>query len=275
MREPGLGVHAFDDRVAAAAVFDDAGAEVGEPVLLRVRAALVVDDHVVVVQVRHRAAAVAVQSERERADHVGLEVVHQVPADKTRRVRDPPSAAAAAASPTRPPATITTRGAHFVRVAVGVEVAHAACGAAVGVEEHAFDVRLRTDLAPPGSQRVAQGRDRIALGVDRAAEEAAEPAVVARGPAVVGDRVHAGRRGIRVVAEPLRGFGREHRAEHVGAGRHRVFARTPLRERVRARVGRRRRRGSRRARSTAPSRRSRSASRRCRSPRSGRAPSGP
>ena len=64
------------------------GAEVGEPVLLRVRAALVVDDHVIVVQVRDRTAAVTVQAERERADHVGLEVVHEVAADEIRRVRD-------------------------------------------------------------------------------------------------------------------------------------------------------------------------------------------
>ena len=88
VRDAGRREHRLDDRAAAAAVLDDARPEVGEAVLLRERAHVVVDDHVVVVQVRHRAAAVPVQPERERADHERLEVVHEIAADEIGRVRD-------------------------------------------------------------------------------------------------------------------------------------------------------------------------------------------
>ena len=86
---------------------------------------VVVDDHVVVVQVRDRAAAVAVQAERERADHERLEVVHEVAADEVGRVGD----LGAQQQPRRLPRAARDdhdARAHLVRVAVDVEVAHAA-----------------------------------------------------------------------------------------------------------------------------------------------------
>ena len=127
---PGVGVHAFDDRVPAAAVLDDAGrGSRGARARSRSARHVVVDDHVVVVQVRDRPAAVAVQAERERADHVRLEVVHEVPADEPGRVRD----LRAQQQPRRLPRAARDDHdprAHLVRVAVDVEVAHAARGAA-------------------------------------------------------------------------------------------------------------------------------------------------
>ena len=138
MREARLGVHALDHGMATAAVLHNAGPEVGESVRLRAGAALRVDDHVVVVQVRDRTAAVAVEPERERADHVRLEVVHEVAADEARRVRDLGSQQEARGLP-RTARDHDDARAHLLRVPLGIEVAHAACRATRRIEEHALD----------------------------------------------------------------------------------------------------------------------------------------
>ncbi len=172
----------------------------------------------------------AVQAEREHAEHEGLEVEHEVPADDVGVAE-----AAAQKQPgclERPTGEDHVPGRHLVPDEVGVEVADAGGPAAGAVEEHVGDDRLGADLAAPGSQRVPQGRDRITLCVDGAPEEAAEPAVVARGSPVVGDAVHARRRAVRVVAEVRGRFAGEDGAVHVGAGGHRVRIGAPRRERV-------------------------------------------
>jgi hypothetical protein len=79
-------VDPLHDRVAAATVLDDAAAEVRKIMVTRERAAVVVDDHVIVVQVGDRASAVRVQAERERTDDERLEVEHQMAADELRRI---------------------------------------------------------------------------------------------------------------------------------------------------------------------------------------------
>ena len=172
VREPGRGVDALHDRAARRrrARRCRRGSRGARARFAKARL-VVVDDHVVVVQVRDRTAAVAVQAERERADHERLEVVHEVAADEARRVARSRSAAAAAASPTRRPRRSRRARSPRARCRRRRGSARRARCVPVGVEQHALDVRLGPDLAAAGAQRVAQRRDRIALGVDRAAEE--------------------------------------------------------------------------------------------------------
>ena len=223
-------VHPLHHGMPGRAVLDDPTAEVGETGIVRRGPRRVVGDDRVVHQVRHRAAPVAVEAEREHAEHEGLEVEHEVAADDVgvaeARSQEQPWRLERAAGEDHVP------GRHLVLDEVGVEVSDAGGHRPGAVEEHVGHDRLGADLAPTGAQRVPQWRDGVALGVDRAAEEAAEPAVVACGPLVVLDAVHTGRRAVRVVAE-LRGrFAREHGAVHVGAGRHRVGIGAPRGVRV-------------------------------------------
>ncbi len=128
VREAGRCEHRLDDRAATPTVLDDARTEVGKVVLLGEGAHVVVDEHVVVVQVRHRAAAMTVQAVREGADDERLEVVHEVAPDQTRGVRDIRTEQQAWRLP-RAGADDDRAGGDFVRVPVGVEIADAACRA--------------------------------------------------------------------------------------------------------------------------------------------------
>ena len=131
-----------------------------------------------------------------------------------------------------PPATTTRFASMVCSAPVGVDVLDARRPAAVG--EDPAHVRLGHQLRPPGRHRFREQRHGVALGVDRAAEERAEPAVVAGGPPVVGDAVRRGRCLVGVQADLLGRFRRERCAVHGRAGRHRIGARAPRRERVRA-----------------------------------------
>ncbi len=223
-------VDAFHDRRAGAPVLDDAAAEVGEPRLVSGRARLVIDAHRVVHEVGDRTTSMGMQLEGEQPEHQRLEVVHQEAADDV-GVPDP-RAKEQAWGLERAGAEDDVLGGHLVRRSLGVEVAHAARPASGAVEHDLAHVRLGTDLAAARLQRMPQRRDGVTLCLDRAAVEGTEAAVVAGGPPVVLDAVHPGRRAVRVVSEPRRGLGRQHRTEHVGSRGHRVRAGTPRGERI-------------------------------------------
>ena len=206
-------------------MLDDPTAEVGEPRVTRGVRGLGVGDDRVVHEMGDGPTPVRVQPEREDAEHVRLEVVHEEAADDV---------GVADAGPQQQPRGLERAspedhvpGRHLPRRAVGVEVSHAARLASAGVEDDLGDVGLRADLAAAGAQRASQHRDRVALRLDRAAEEGAEAAVVARRAAVVLDAVHPGRRPVGVEAELGGGRRREPGAVHVGPGRHRVGAGPP------------------------------------------------
>ena len=182
---------------------------------------VVVDDHVVVVQVRDRAAAVAVQAERERADHERLEVVHEVAADEPRRVRRSPSAAAGAASRTRRPrATTYARRAPRARrrrrrgSARRVARAAGARRAATSVDV-ATRAGSRSDRSAARRRSGATGSPLASIGQPKNPQN---PQLLHAGRPSYGTRVHAGRRAVRVVARAAsRPRSVSDRAEHVGA----------------------------------------------------------
>ena len=117
-------------------------------------------------------------------------------------------------------------------VAREVEVADPGGPPAARVPPDLGHVRLRPQVAAPGTQRPLERGDRVAFGVDRAAVAGAEPAVGAGRPAVVALAVDAGRGAVGVQARALGGLGRHQRRRHVVAGRHRERAAAPGGERV-------------------------------------------
>src|SRR4051794_4083328 len=116
-----------------------------------------IDDHVVVVQMRHGPTAVTVEAERESPDHEGLKVVHEIPAHETGRVRDLRAQEEARRFP-RPARNHDYPRAEIVRHAVDIAIPHTPRLFAGGVEEYPLDVTVGTDLAPTRSQSIAQRR---------------------------------------------------------------------------------------------------------------------
>ena len=212
----------------------------------------------------------AVQPERERADHERLEVVHEVAADEARRVAEL-GAQQQARRLERAAREHHVAGGHLVRARRrrrGSARRGRCVPLASSTTRSTYDSGRISHR--PVRSALPQRRDRVALGVDRAAVVAAEPAVVARGPAVV--RRRCSRRSARGT-----GGSRAARAASVVSTAPNMSAPggigygpdAPRRERVRAARRRPRRRAARPRRSTAPSRRSRPASRRRRRRRSG------
>ena len=224
-------VHRFHDRQRCAAVLDDAAADVGEARVARCGLCFVVGNDRVVHEVRDRAAAVRVEPEREDAEHVRLQVVHEEAPDDV-GVADT-RAQQQARRLERATGDDDVPGADLAGVAVGADRSHAAGLARRAVEHDVGDDRVRPNLALAGAQCLAERRDRVALRLDRATEERAETAVVARGTAVVLDAVDAGRCSVRVVPELRRRLRGERRAVHVRARRHRIRVGAPRSERVR------------------------------------------
>ncbi len=188
----------------------------------------VVLHHGVVVDVSDGAPLVRVQTHgREVSDDDGLEVHHQVPAE--RRVVHPGQQQQARRldGATRHDDQLGIPGA---RDAVRPDELDA--GGSPALRDDAADVGLGHQLGPPRRHGLGQQRHRVTLGVDGAAEERAVAAVVASRTAVVGDAVGRRRRLVGMQADLLGRGRRQQRPVHRCPGRHRIRTGAPGGERV-------------------------------------------
>ena len=149
---PGRRVGAFHDRVPGRAVLDDPAPDEREPRLARGGERSIVGHDRIVHEVGDGPAPVAVEPVREDAEHVGLEVVHQIATDDVRVAELGAQQESRGFERAGREHDVARR--HFVRDEIVVEVPHPTRPAARRVAEHVGDVRLRPDLAPSGSQRV-------------------------------------------------------------------------------------------------------------------------